>query len=124
MDEQKYEMTIRRRGSDVVYVETLTAHKLLRRYIYIGSWFGLAVFIIYGLWAGVSYGGFGGIQFFTDMFLLDELGSLSPLVGVVLGVFIALVCVWAICVILGAFVGALVYRFKFKSFPMPQDDDH
>ena len=111
----------RRRGTDVVHVEQLTAWQLLRRYLMIGSWIGTGVFVLYGLFAGVSYGGFGGIQFFTDMFLLDYLGRVSALAGVVMGIFIGVVCVWAICVIFGAAIGSLVYYLKFKSFPAPQE---
>jgi hypothetical protein len=112
---------IKRRGGDVIAVEEVTAWKLLRRYLVTGSWIGMAVFVLYGIFAGVSYGGFGGIQFFTDMFLLDYLGRLSALAGVIMGIFIGVVCVWAICVIFGAAIGALVYYIKYKSFPAPQE---
>jgi hypothetical protein len=112
---------VKRRGSDVVLVQELTAWQLLRRYLLTGSWIGTGVFVLYGIFAGASYGGFGGVQFFTDMFLLDYFGRLSALAGMVMGVFIGLVCVWAICVILGAAIGSLVYYLKFKSFPAPQE---
>ncbi|MBN2082913.1 hypothetical protein JW859_12010 [bacterium] len=107
----------RRRGGDVVAVESLTTMEVLRRHIVVGSWFGHMLFVVWGMFFGFSYGGFGGMRFFTDMYLLDQLGSFSSLIGVLFGTFIGVVCVWAICVIVGAFGGALVYWFKFRSFP-------
>ena len=106
----------KRRGSDLV---TLTSWDLLRRHIAIGGWFGNGLFLVYGILYGLAYGTVGGVMFFNDMYLIDELGSLQTVIGVIFGTMIGLICVWAICVILGAFIGALVYWFKYRSFPMP-----
>lgn len=90
----------------------------LRNHLKVGSWFGHAAFAVYGLWFAISYGGFGGIQYFADMFLIEQLGrNFAALLGLVFGVFIGLLCVWAICVIVAAFIGAVVYFIRFKSFP-------
>jgi hypothetical protein len=109
----------RRRGSDVVQVEALTAWDVLRRYIVVGSWFGHALFLAWGVFFGISYGILGGYEFFTDMYLVDRIGALAGLVGIIMGVFIGVVCVWTICVILAAGIGAGVYWVRFRSFPMP-----
>lgn len=92
--------------------------RILRNHLKVGSWFGHAAFAVYGLWFAISYGGFGGIQYFSDMFLIELLGrNFAALLGLVFGIFIGLICVWAICVIVAAFVGAVVYFIRFKSFP-------
>jgi len=109
----------KRRGSDVAHIERLTSYDLLRRHIVVGSWFGHALFFFYGILYGMAYGTVGGLMFFNDMYLIDLLGSLQTIIGIVFGSFIGLVCVWAICVILGAFIGTLVYWFKYRSFPVP-----
>ena len=109
----------RRRGSDIVTAERLTSYELLRRHLVVGSWFGHLLFLLYGVIYGAAYGIVGGIRFFADMFWLDQLGSLNTFIGMVFGAFIGLVCVWTICVLLGSFAGALVYWYKFRSFPMP-----
>lgn len=112
-------MAPRRRGSDVIQVEALTAWDLLRRHLIVGSWFGHALFLAWGVLFGVSYGVLGGFEFFTSMFLLDRVEAFAGMAGIVLGVFIGVVCVWTICVILAAGIGAAVYWARFRSFPMP-----
>lgn len=92
---------------------------MLRRHIVVASWYGHGLFIVYGMFAGFYYGGFGGVQFFSDMFLLDYLGKLPTLLGAVCGVFIGLVCVWAICVVAAGAVGVLVYWVRYRSLPLP-----
>ena len=90
----------------------------LRRHIVIGSWLGHTIFLTYGIFYGISYGVVGGIGFFADMYLIDQLGSLPTLIGMVFGAFIGLICVWALCVLIASFGGALVYLLKYKSFPV------
>lgn len=106
-----------RRGTDVIRVETITAYESLRRHLIVGSWIGHAVFLVYGIFLGFSYGGLGGIQFFSSLYLFEQLGSWAALLGMLMGIFIGLVCVWAICVILSAMVGGFVYWAKYRSFP-------
>lgn len=108
----------RRRGSDIVHVEEVTAWKLLRRYLVTAGWIGNLVFAVNGIFFGFYYGGFGGIRFFDDMWLLDRIGSFSAMLGLVVGVCIGVICVWALCVIISACTGALVYWMRFKSFPV------
>lgn len=106
-----------RRGSDVIRVEYVTAWSACRRYVVIGSWFGHGLMLVYGIFFGLSYGGFGGIQFFTNMYLLEHTGMVAAVIGLVLGTFIGLVCVWAICVIVTSSLALLFYWFRFRSFP-------
>ena len=106
-----------RRGTDVIRVETITAYESLRRHLIVGSWFGHVLFLVYGIFLGFSYGGLGGIQFFSNLFLFEQLGSWASLLGMLMGIFIGLVCVWTICVICSALVGGLVYWTKYRSFP-------
>lgn len=112
-----------RRSTDLASVEKLTSWDLLRRHLIVGSWFGHLLFILYGILYGASYGVVGGIGFFKDMYLLDQLGTFNTFMGIVCGAFIGLVCVWAICAILGSVVGSMVYWFKYRSFPMTQMRD-
>lgn len=110
-----------RRGTDVIRIEYVTGWDVLRRYLIIGSWFGHGLMIVYGIFFGLSYGGFGGIQFFTNMFLLEHTGLFSAVLGLILGTFIGLVCVWAICVIFAAALSLLFYWLRFRSFPTPPE---
>ena len=109
----------RRRGTDVVAVEELTAWNVLRRYVAVGGWIGQVVFVLYGIYAGLSFGAFGGLQFFTDMYLFDYVAPASKAIGIVFGMVVGLVCVWAICVVAASAVGALVYWIIYRSFPTP-----
>lgn len=110
-----------RRGGDVIRVEYITAWGACRHYVIVGSWFGHVLMVVYGIFFGLSYGGFGGIQFFTNMFLLEHTGMVAAVIGLVLGSFIGLVCVWAICVIVTSSLGLLVYWLRFRSFPTPPE---
>jgi hypothetical protein len=110
-----------RRGSDVIRVEYVTAWDACRRYVIIGSWFGHVLMVVYGVFFGLSYGGFGGIQFFTNMFMLEHTGMVAAVLGLILGTFIGLVCVWAICVIFASFLGLVFYWLRFRSFPTPPE---
>jgi len=110
--------TPRRRGSDVVAVEQLTAYQLYRRYLIIGSWIGHALFVVNGAYIAFSFGGFGGIQFFSHMWLLDRVSNYAAFFGMLAGIFIAAICVWALSVIFCAFIATLVYWFKYRSIPV------
>lgn len=120
MTARKASHSRQRRGSDIVRVEEITASSLLRRYIIIGSWVGQILFVLYGIYLGLSFGAVGGLQFFTDMIVMDYLGGAAKILGVAMGIFVGLVCVWAIFVIVAAACGAAVYWFKYKSFPAPE----
>jgi len=111
----------RRRGTDIIRVEYITAWDACRRYVIIGSWFGHVLMVVYGVFFGLSYGGFGGIQFFTNMFLLEHTGTFAAVLGLILGTFIGLICVWAICVIFTSFLGLIFYWLRFRSFPTPPE---
>jgi hypothetical protein len=106
----------RRRGTDI---HQLSAWEVFRRYLVISSWFGNAGFVVYGLYLGFSYGGFGGIKFFSSMFLLDRLGSLTSFVGAILGIVIGLICVWTLFIIFAACFAALAYWSVHRSIPSP-----
>ena len=106
-----------RRGSDIIHVETITAYESLRRHLIIGSWVGHALFLLYGIFLGFSYGGLGGIQFFSSLYLFEQLDSWAALLGMLMGVFIGLVCVWTIFVIGAAMVGGFIYWAKHRSYP-------
>jgi hypothetical protein len=112
------EQAPRRRGSDVVVVEQLTAHQLYRRYLIVGSWIGHVLFVVNGSYIAFSYGGFGGIQFFSHMWLLDRASNYAALFGMLAGIFIAAICVWALGVILCAIIASLVYWFRYRSIPV------
>jgi len=112
---------IARRGGDVIRVEYITAWSACRHYVVVGSWFGHVLMLVYGIFFGLSYGGFGGIQFFTNMFLLEHTGMIAAVIGLVCGTFIGLVCVWAICVIITSSLGLLFYWLRFRSFPTPPE---
>ena len=112
---------LHRRGTDVVAVEQLTAYKLYRRYILIGSWIGHVLFLVNGAYIGISFGGFGGIQFFSHMWLLDRTGNFAAFFGMLAGIFIAVVCVWALGVIACSFIAGLVYWFQYRSIPVAME---
>jgi hypothetical protein len=110
----------RRRGSDLVVVQEFTAWQLLRRYISIGGWVGNCLFLLYGAYLGLSFGALGGLQFFSDMIAFDATGSFAKGFGILVGIVVGLICVWAIFVVIAAFCGVLVYWFKFRSLPSPE----
>jgi hypothetical protein len=118
-DEQQIAVP-KRRGDDVLYAEKVTSWQALRHHMLAGSWVGNLLFLVNGVFFGFYYGGFGGMEFFSDMWLLDRTGAFADMLGAVLGIFIGLLCVWAILVIAGAACGTFVYWFRYRSFPTPQ----
>ena len=93
-------------------------HERLRHYQLLGSMVGNVSFIFGGIALAFYYGGFGGMQFFAHMWLLDQLGNFAALFGVAAGIFIALICVWTLNVIFWSALGTLLYYSKHHSFPL------
>lgn len=108
----------RRRGSDVITVEHLTAYQLYRRYLIIGSLIGHVLFVVNGAYIAFSFGGFGGIQFFSQMWLLDRIRNYAAFFGMLAGIFIAAICVWALGVIACAFIAGCLYWLRYRSIPV------
>jgi ABC-type lipoprotein release transport system permease subunit len=52
------------------------------------------------------------------MWLLDRFGSYAAFFGMLAGIFIAVICVWALGVILCALIASLVYWFRYRSIPV------
>ena len=109
----------RRRGSDILVREELTAYQVLRRYQVYGSWFGNLVFFTVGIPFAFYLGGYGGAKFFEVLFLMDLTGSVASIVGAVIGVFIGFFSIWAILTVVFSALGALAYWLKYRSFPTP-----
>jgi hypothetical protein len=113
------EATPKRRGTDILHKEELTAWQVLRRHIIVGSWFGMAFFAVIGIQFGFYLGGYGGAKFFEVLFLMDLTGPVAALTGSIIGIIVGTLSVWAILIIISAFCGALVYWLKYRSFPSP-----
>lgn len=96
-------------------------YQMLRRHIAIGGWFGNILFATVGVFFGFFIGGFGGVRFFEELFLIDLTGPVAALIGSVVGVITGTLSVWAILVIVCAFGGALTYLIRFGSFPSPNE---
>lgn len=92
-----------------------------RLHVRLGSLFGNVVFVLFGIYVGVSFGGFGGIKYFSSMYLLDRTGSLAAIFGLCAGILIGVLCVWAIFVITAAGVGALIYWLRARTIPTPPE---
>jgi hypothetical protein len=90
-----------------------------RRYINVGGMFGNLAFLVGGVFVGFFYGGIGGTRFFEELFLIKQVGSLATLAGSVLGVLMGLVCVWAICVVVFACGGAMLFWARYRRWPPP-----
>ena len=116
---KKSEVMPKRRGTDILQKEELTAWQVLRRHILVGSWFGLAFFAVIGIQFGFYLGGYGGAKFFQVLFLMDLTGPVAALIGSVVGIFVGVLSVWGIMIITCSFGGAMVYWIKYRSFPTP-----
>lgn len=93
----------------------------LRKYIAMGGWMGNVIFVFVGIFFGFYIGGFSGAKFFEELFLIDLTGPVAPILGSIVGIITGTLSIWGILVIMCAFLGALAYLAKYRSFPSPTE---